>query len=263
MVKEIGRRDFLKLGGAAALVLATACAPSAPTVENKAIDKMLAGLGLTPAQVAQHPGEVNINTKAYLGPLLNYDDKGEIIPVFNKIGHLEHIYTDYPEGRVPTIDLGFAAALKEDLLQFLQRSRVRVSYYAEEIIRSEDFGLIEPFAVRLIKPHVRDFGFTAAATLSEIYARGEALGAYQCQTELGPYLRLRNLDQPVNDSYYIAMKGVIGSNGYPHAFSLGRRGDGRYYLSSDWTGPDALWGPATQFVFSLSSAASNTHLTSR
>ncbi len=214
-------------------------------------ERMAADLGLTPEQIAQNPDEVNDNTRAYLGSLVNYDDKHRIIPVFPRIGHLDQIYTDYPEAQIPVIDLTIGGVLKEKLPQLVKKKGNQISSYAGDMLRSRDFTTrAEAEQIRLFKAPIAALGFREVATTKEVYTRIDELGADLCPGEVGPYLRIQDTDQPMNDWYWIAMKQIADSYGNPGVFRLGRRGGG-VWLYGTWASPGDRWIPEHQIVFSL------------
>ncbi|TSC88998.1 MAG: hypothetical protein G01um10145_707 [Microgenomates group bacterium Gr01-1014_5] len=213
-------------------------------------ERMATALGLTLEQIAQHPDEVNDKTEAYLGSFVNYDDKHKIIPVFPRIGHLYHIYTDYPKVHIPDIDLAIGGVPKEKLLQLVKDMGNQISSNAEDMLRSSNFTTIaEGQMIRLFKAPITALGFHRGATIKEVYARIDELGADLCPAEVGPDLRIQDTNQPTNDWYCIAMKQVAGSDGDPHVFLLARRES--TWLSSISAGSDSEWSPGSRFVFSI------------
>lgn len=209
-------------------------------------------LGLTPEEVAGHPDEVKYGTKAYLGPLVNYDDEQRIIPIFERIGHLDHIYTDYPEAQRPVIDLTIGGVPKGELLQYLKDKGFKVSTSAEEMIRNTAFtvtkGEVQP--IRLFRASIRALGFTDATTIQDLYSRIDALGADLCPAEVGPHRRAQYTDQPMNGTEWITMNQIAASHSRPLVFVIVRDEDGSW-LEGSWALPDDERLPEPRIVFKL------------
>ena len=84
-----------------------------------------------PKQIAWNYEEVNQNTKAYIGPLFP--------GIFTELGHLEHIYTSFPEGKIrrETIEIGGKDA--KQLEKELTKAGFQISDYAKFMMNSKDF----------------------------------------------------------------------------------------------------------------------------
>ena len=93
-------------------------------------------------------------------------------------------------------------------------------------------------------------GFKNGATTAEIYQKAEKLGLELCPAEVGPGLRLKYLDQPLNEWFLIAMKQISDRGSGPRVFRLVRRADG-LWLGGGWAGPGGGWRPTDRFVFVL------------
>lgn len=52
-------------------------------------EDIFTAFGLIPEQVAQHPDQITEDTKAYVGPLVYYDDQGKITPIFQRLQGVE------------------------------------------------------------------------------------------------------------------------------------------------------------------------------
>lgn len=206
--------------------------------------------GCDNSQIARNPNEIKDGTKAYVGSLVHYDSNGAIIPIFNKIGHLEHIYTSFPEGRIRKETISIGGKTSKELQKEFNR-RINVSPYAEDMMKSKDFvTLKEPENINLIHLKVQDLELEGIPTTDEVYARGQALGLNLCPAEAGPHRRLKDTDQPLGDWYFIAMKQITDRDGNPHVFSLARDGDG-LWLRGGWAYPTRGWRPGDELIFSL------------
>ncbi|MFI5205361.1 MAG: hypothetical protein ACHQVK_00305, partial [Candidatus Paceibacterales bacterium] len=76
------------------------------------------------------------------------------------------------------------------------------------------------------------------------------LGFELCPPEVGVYQRLIDRNQEMNTAYWIAMKPMSASDGYPHVFKLARHRGG-LWLDDDWAVPGIRWGPEGRLVISF------------
>lgn len=206
-----------------------------------------------PAQIARSVAQINESTKAYVGRL-----EPGIFDLMAKLPQIEHLYTSFPEGRIRRSELEIGGMTVEQIKQELRERNINLGTYAEDMLDSKDFTTLEnPEDIDLVRLRVGDLGFTQAATTDEIYARATELGLELCPAEVGPHQRLKDLDQPLDDWYRIAMKQIAGRGGDPRVFFLGRHDDG-LWLNYDWAGPDSRWGPYREFVFRLRKASQET-----
>ncbi|MGI8420140.1 MAG: hypothetical protein ACR2LN_05875, partial [Candidatus Levyibacteriota bacterium] len=83
-----------------------------------------------------------------------------------------------------------------------------------------------------------------------LYKKAQELGLDLCPAEVGPRMRLAEINQPIGDYYWIAMKQLAGSYGRPSVFSVGRR-ESAPWLGGGWATPGSGWDPESEFVLSL------------
>jgi len=105
--------------------------------------------------------------------------------------------------------------------------------------------------LNLVRISVKDLGFPNGAKTDEIYTKAKKLGLELCPAEVGPQLRLQQLDQPNGDWFYIGMKQISDSRGNPSVFDVSRDGDGKLRLSDGSATPDDPWSDINGFVFCL------------
>lgn len=219
---------------------------------------MLVIFNCTEADIARTPKEITEHTKAYVGPL----ETGifDVLPA-----SCTHIYTSFPEGRIRLESLevgGLSAAELEqelDLKNEHGKKKYNVSDYARSLLRNKT-QFIDPVDARnqerkgmketvdLVRLHVGDLGFTSAPTTTQLFKKVKDLGLELCPPEIGAYQRLKDVDQPFGDWYYIGMEPVIDSDGNPGVFKLRRFGGG-LVLSDDWARPADRWDPDFAFLF--------------
>lgn len=205
-----------------------------------------------PQEIAWSQSEINDNTKSYIGPLFPN--------IF--LLNLEHIYTSFPETEVKQDDLRVGGATAPELQGKLDKlcrratGEINISDSAQdklkEIYQTPEFVRFtqNPEIIRTVRLKVRDLGFTTNPTTDQIYARVQELGLELCPDEVGPYQRLKDVDQPMDTWYSIAMKQFAGRDGSPHVFNLAHDVDG-LYLRSYWADPTRKWNLDSGFMFRL------------
>jgi len=146
----------------------------------------------------------------------------------------------------------------EELEESLDREKIHVSSYSRSMFKNKK-QFIQPVNERekerrgetetlaLVRLQVRDLGFTSPPTTKELFARARERGLELCPPETGPYLRLKDKDQP-SGWYFIGMEPVADSVGHPRVFFLARL-ESELWLGSYWASPDILWHLDYQFVF--------------
>lgn len=195
-----------------------------------------------PQEIAWSQQEINDQTKAYIGPLF----KG----VF-QMPNLENIFTSFPERIVRKGELEIGGIGKEQLKQELKNRGVNISNVAEYMIDSPDFTTRENREqITTVRLSVGDLGFTGSATTEQVYQRAQEFGLDICPAEVGPYQRLKDINQPMGDWYWVAMKQIASQDGSPCVFNLHRHVRG-LWLGGGWAEPSGEWGPSSKFLFRL------------
>jgi hypothetical protein len=145
--------------------------------------------GCDPEQIAWNQKEVNQKTKVYIGPLFT--------DIFVKLGHLEHIYTSFPEGKIRKhkIEIDYT---KDKIEQEFEEKNIYVSDYAKKLLKSNDFKESQQKIAKLgikdidlVQLSVGNLGFRNAPKIEEIRWRAEKFGLYPCPVGVGPVLRLK------------------------------------------------------------------------
>ncbi len=191
-------------------------------------------------EIAHNQEEISEKTKAYIGPLSS--------GIFQKISHLKHIYTSFPEGKIRRGDVEIGGQNVKEIERRLEEKGINISGYAKDMLESDNFTTLDSREnMNLVRMKVGDMGFDSYPTTDEIYARAKELGLELCPAEVGPALRLQDTDQPLYEWYYIAMKQIAGRYGSPGVFLLGRSAGGLWLIP--WTNPDSKWNSGHQFVF--------------
>jgi len=188
--------------------------------------------------------------KAYVGQL--FPNIFKLLPT-----NLEHIYTEFPEGRIKqkTIKLGTGLKTKNDFLDVLKEKNIKVSSWAEDIMAKLEFIVAtKEMNQKLIILSVADLGFKDGAKIKDIYERAKKLGLELCPPEVGPQLRLQYSDQPIGEWVLTAMKPIIDSDGYLYVWYVSRDGD-ESWLNASRGGPDDSYFSNLRFAFVPASSA--------
>ena len=115
--------------------------------------------------------------------------------------------------------------------------------------------LPEVTPVELIKLPVSALGLPGTPTTRQIFERAPQcrvgdMALEFCRAEVGPHQAIKDIEQPLNDYYYIMHEPIAGRRGLPRVFELARDDDG-LWLSDDWALPEGRWYPERQLVFTL------------
>lgn len=194
----------------------------------------------------------NKTIKAYIGPLFPQ--------IFSQ--NLEHIYTSFPNGRIEKAEANIGSYSKEELIRELAErekstnpeEKIYISDYSLSMIQKPEFAVIsQPEKINLIKLKVQDLGFENSPTTDQLYKRAEELGLALCPPEVGPNLRLNyqeafKREQAKGEYFFIGMKQITGSDGYPRVFYVSRYDDGKRWLDGDWSEPEDKWRLGNEFV---------------
>lgn len=204
---------------------------------NKEQD-MLIIFDCTPDQIAHNQDEVNKNTKAYVG---------ELFPNIFQILQTEHVYTEFPEGKIRRYNIEIGGKSKKELEAEMKKQNINISDYAQDMLNSSDFitSKITEKEI-LIRLKVSDLK-TKNQTTDEIYQKAQDLGLELCPPETGPQFRLQN---PTQELIFIGMKQISDCDGNPHVFGLDGGGYVLWLRSYD-AYPGYEWYDGLRFVFRL------------
>lgn len=197
--------------------------------------------------------EINEKTKTYIGSLVNYDEKGRIIPIAEVLRGVEHVYTSPRREEIHRLKLDMDKkefiAVDYDLGTTLRMSGVDTTSDAEKVLKSKSINQDKTSGVLdIVWLSGKDLGFESEwVSQKEIYDRAEALGLTKCPPKAGPFLALRDNREGVR--YLVAMRGIV-SQGRPRSFFI--YGIGRHGLDAVESYPTKLWQDAyVEFAFSL------------
>lgn len=199
-------------------------------------------LDCNPSEIAWSQKEIKPDTKAYIGPLF--------VGIFE--ANIENIYTKFPETPIRKFGLEIGGPTAKELEQQLGDNKIKLTDYSQDMLHSKDFTTLKNREqIHLVRLKIRDlFSDENVHTTDEIYRKAEEFGLELCPAEVGPNLRLKYMDQPMNEWLHIGMKQISGRSGSPSVFILARDAGGAW-LSYDWANPDFGWDPDDEFVFRL------------
>ena len=228
------------------LILKTDKIEITPDISHSDATKLIRifeGVEINPKEIARTPQEIKPSTRVYVGPLFKN--------IFKDYQNLENIYTSFPEGKIRRGPQEAGGKSNTNLENELRENKINVGNYAEQMMNKPEFiTLNSRQTFNLVYLKVSDLGFTSNPTTTELYERAEYFGLDLCPPEVGPELRLKYKDQPLNEWKYIAMKPIFDPDGDPCVFRL-ERGDDGLWLRSSWTRPDFHWSLVDEMVFCL------------
>lgn len=178
---------------------------------------------------------------------------GELFPNFFKVipQHIEHIYTEFPEGKIKqkTIELGTGLKTKAEFVNAIEQQGSGVGDFAKDIMSKAEFVVSNKEAKEdLIILTVKALGFPSGATVKEIFERAKSLGLELCPPETGPQLRLQYPEQPIGEWCRIGMEPITGSDGDPDLFRVDRDDDEPWLDTSNGR-PGNRYGSGNHFAF--------------
>jgi hypothetical protein len=200
-------------------------------------------LDCRPEEIAWNQREIKPGTKAYIGPLFP--------GIFET--NIEHICSKFPETPIRKFGLEIGGCTVEELVQQLHDNKVILVDNFEDKLHSQDFTTLKnPEQIDLVRLKVRNlFSDENTHTLNEIYRKAKEFGLELCPAEVGPDLRLKYMNQPMEELIYIATKQIAGRDGDLSLFSLGRWDERLYLGGYYWSYRTEKWKPDTELVFRL------------
>jgi hypothetical protein len=209
-------------------------------------EDMLVVFGCDKSQIANSIGEINKDTKAYVGALA--------LGIFNAIGryNIEYVYTSFPEGKIRRESIEIGGKSVSLLEQELKQANINTSERARDMLHSKGFTALSSLeTLDMVRLKVADLGLPGRnPTTDQIYAKAKELGLELVPAETGAHYRLKNRDQKPYDELYMGMKRIPDRYGDPNVFRLNRFSDS-LWLDHRWANPDCGWTPEDTFMFAL------------
>jgi len=194
------------------------------------------GIECRPEEIARDLSKINEKTKVYLGQVAitwrnPETGKEELAPesrgIFQRLPKgLERIYTNFPEGEIVfENDVIYGGKTPEVMRKELVVDGVEITKWAGDILDKLP-KITKQRSANVVKSSVAALGYPQGERRDVIYARAMELGLFEVAAQLGPAMRLNDKDQVVGDWYLMGMPPVLGSDGIPRVFDVGRDGDG-------------------------------------
>jgi len=181
--------------------------------------------------------------KAYVGPLF--------LGMFKQLGHLEHLFTSFPEGRIVRRTMDLPGKTGEEHIAAIEALGDIVYAYAKAMLRRPEFAARqETGPIETVQLIVRGMG-AKSNQVKDIFERAKELGLELCPPEVGPALRETYREQPNGEYVYIGMEPITDPAGYPCVFDVYRGDDGDRWLNYDDAWPYFKWDGAGRVVFRL------------
>lgn len=133
----------------------------------------------------------------------------------------------------------------------LREKGYRVSDWVVDVVSKPGFAVNQgQWPLPLVRLPAGAFGFTQELQLSDLYQAAAAAGLENPPVEAALALRFRYDEQPAGEWLRVAtsFQAMLDSDGVPHLPKLGKA-LGRYYLSTYWSYPHAVFYPHNEFVF--------------
>ena len=195
-----------------------------------------------PNQIALKSEDLNLETKAYIGPW-----NPTVLKSLPKT--VTHIYESFPNKKVflKTVETNPNIKSGADAEKELLAKGFRISDVAKQMLEKTAFSK-ESKEYELVSFSVASLGFPNGATVKDIFAKGQELGLELCPAEVGPNLRLQYQDQSNGEYLYLAMETITDADGYPKVWFVGRASD-EAWLFNRWARPGHEWDAVRQVVF--------------
>ncbi len=210
-------------------------------------------LGCRPDQVAYDSSEIKDDTVGYFG---SFDT---VFQEKIKKQKLRIGYHEFSSENLEWFDLEIGGITVGQLKRDMRSSVPAKSWdspinYIEEVLDRHEFEVsFDPHTVKLVKLPVSALGLTEWCTLDRIRARAFEMGLEICPAEIGPFLRMKDTQQPHDTMYHIAMEPLPGKT-YTHAIfrlqNFGEHDDLPFIALSPATKHD-YYKPESYFVFKV------------
>ncbi|MFA4955062.1 MAG: hypothetical protein WC641_07180 [Patescibacteria group bacterium] len=197
----------------------------------------------SPDEIAWRKEDVNEHTKAYIGPLFP--------GIFKTLGHLEHLYLSFPEGKIRRQTIEIGGQTERQLEAALKDTKFKITDDALHMLRHKDFTTAkDPEQADLVRLRIKDFGFDHLhPTTDQLYERAEEFGLEICPAEVAPHLGLNCEDQPPRETLVFAMKQIPSPLNELEVFALANAII-ELRLSTRYA-PHDQWNPNILVVFRL------------
>jgi len=213
-------------------------------------EKIAQALGYSKEQIAFSDGEINENTKVYVGKLSK--------DIFKKISKsVERIFVSFPDREVRRFSIEIGGKNVQEIKAELAKKGIELSGYTESMMSDPAFVEKDPKKtidlVRISLINLFDLNPESSYELefSEIINQALELGLNLSPAVVGPEYCLQYPEE-ITDDVYVGMKPLIGYDKNPHIFVPQRSGDDKSVFVSDyWARSDDPYFSENEFIFSV------------
>lgn len=215
---------------------------------------MLIIFDCAPDQIVNDAAMVTEDTKVYIGPL----HQG----IFKKLAHVEHIYIDFPEKKIRSIELSVGGVDATQLIGDIELTpevpgAPRTMHISDDVkLMMRGIDTIEFQRLRLVRLTVADLGFVQGGDTAAILNKAKELGLTLCPPVAGLHLRLQLTNQPIDSCLYMGMNPIPDPANHLSLLSVGRN-DSAAYLLSTTARPTDYWTADRVFVFGVPQTATD------
>jgi len=138
----------------------------------------------------------------------------------------------------------------DELLKEYKKINFKVSPWIEDLVKKYNYKFNNcKFPIKLVRKHVREFGFDKPVELKMIYEKIESSGYNLVPPQIAIYSRLLYKEQPTGEWLRFAtpLDSMIDSDGVPHLPKLGKA-LGLYFIETYWSYPKAIFHPHNDFI---------------
>jgi len=209
------------------------------------IFRIVEGTQLKPEEFAYSKDEINENTKAYIGPLYKN--------IFNDLPeNIEHIYTEFPEGKVIIKEIQIPEQYKtpEQHEQDLENLGVQRSQWGQDVIKGANLkeGLGKKYKIVIVSN--KSLGFSNGATRAESQNRAKELGIAKelLPAITGIELRKQYMNQPLDEYILVDMEAIPDRLGNPRVLYVYHASVGLWLYGNDGRADDR-WDGRYRWAF--------------
>ncbi|MEI7765282.1 MAG: hypothetical protein WCI93_01715 [bacterium] len=201
--------------------------------------------GCEPSQIAWNKGEINENTKVYIG---------EWNPEISKKipENVLHLYESLPGKKILRTTIELSIKSSEEYTKELTKQGFQIHPSAQDMLnkleplkQKEKIDLVS-FSLEQIGLSLKQSGFSNSTTLQQVYAKAKELGLELCPPQVGPELRLNYKDQPMGEWLRIAMDSISNHRDRPMIFTVESPG---LLLGCERGEPESMFMSHMRFVF--------------
>ncbi|MBI2410985.1 MAG: hypothetical protein HYV32_03805 [Candidatus Kerfeldbacteria bacterium] len=204
-------------------------------------------------QIAHSHTEITEDTKVYDGPLFP--------GIFEKLKHVEHIYTRFPDREIRRLPIQVSDMTKEQLIIDLSKRPFHIDQGTQSFLQQENLVHIpipQGTSVTIVMLRLEDLGlkkrpigntsnFTTDSSLESVLWRAQAFNLRSVSTAIALQYRLQYTTQPCGEMITLGMEPIpLDSFEDPCIFNMHRDKARQLHLgfepvsSTHWRCPDVL-----------------------